>query len=88
MKKTIDRLSRNLNEFDNRETLTDNYIKTVKSQIKDATILIVDGSDITKNYATKMEKMATVRDGSTGEYKQGYHTLGIAALTPQRKIGM
>lgn len=86
LKKTIDRLSRNLNEFDNREILTDNYIKTVKSQINDATILIVDGSDITKNYATKMEKMATVRDGSTGEYKQGYHTLGIAALTPQRKM--
>lgn len=86
LKKTIDRLSRNLNEFEERELLLENYLKTVKSQINDKTILIVDGSDITKNYTTKMEDIAEVRDGSTGEYKLGYHTLGITALTPERKM--
>ncbi len=86
LKKVIDRLSRNLKDFTNGKTLFENYLKTVKSQINDKTILIVDGSDITKDYSTKMEGLTTVRDGSTGEYKLGYHTLGITALTPEKKM--
>lgn len=86
LKKTIDRLSRNLKNFHNSDVLLENYIKTIKSQINNNTILIIDGSDITKNYTTKMESMATVRDGSTGEYKLGYQTLGISALTPDKKM--
>ena len=86
VKKIIDRLSRNLKEFNKGNELFENYLKSVKSQINDNTILIVDGSDITKGYTTKMESIATVRDGSTGEYKLGYHTLGISALTPEKKM--
>ena len=86
VKKIIDRLSRNLKEFDKGNELFANYLKAVKSQINDNTILIVDGSDITKEYTTKAECIATVRDGSTGEYKLGYHTLGISALTPEKKM--
>ena len=86
LKKTIDRLSRNLNDFEHRDILSENYLKTVKTQVNDKTILIVDGSDITKTYTTKMEGISKVRDGSTGEYKLGYHTLGITALTPERKM--
>lgn len=86
VKKIIDRLSRNLKEFDSGKELFENYLKAVKSQINDNTILIVDGSDITKEYTTKMESIAQVRDGSTGEYKLGYHTLGISALTPEKKM--
>jgi len=86
LKKTIDRLSRNLSEFEDRDILSENYLKTMKKQINDKTILIVDGSDITKTYTTKMEGISKVRDGSTGEYKLGYHTLGITALTPERKM--
>lgn len=85
LKKTIDRLSRNLSEFEQGDILMENYLKTVKNQINDKTILIIDGSDITKTYATKMEGLSKVRDGSTGEYKLGYHTLGITALTSERK---
>ena len=86
LKKTIDRLSRNLNEFTEREALIENYIQAVRKEINEKTILIVDGSDITKTYTTKMEGISRVRDGSTGEYKLGYHTLGITALTPERKM--
>lgn len=49
LKKIIDRLSRNLKEFNNAEILFENYLHSVKSQINN-TILIVDGSDITKKY--------------------------------------
>ena len=64
----------------------DNYMSTVKSQINKNTLLIIDNSDITKDYTTKTECIATVRDGSTGEYKMGYHTIGITALTPKKKM--
>ena len=33
-----------------------------------------------------MEGIASVRDGSTVEYRKGYHTLGITALTTERKL--
>ncbi len=77
LKKIIDRLSRNLKEFNNAETLFENYLHSVKSQINNNTILIIDESDITKKYTTKSECITTVRDGSTGEYRLGYHTVGV-----------
>ena len=86
VKKIIDRLSRNLNQFNQADKLFENYLNAIKSQISAKTILIVDGSDITKEYTTKSEGIAKVRDGSTGEYKLGYHTLGITALTPEKKM--
>ena len=86
LKKSIERLSRHLSAFDKAEMLMDNYMSTVKSQINKNTLLIIDNSDITKDYTTKTECIATVRDGSTGEYKMGYHTLGITALTPKKKM--
>lgn len=33
-----------------------------------------------------MEAISKVRDGSTDEFKLGYYTLGITALTPERKM--
>ena len=85
LKKTIDRLSHNLKTFDDGKTLFRNYIAKVKSCISDKTILIVDGSDIVKPCSCKMEYLERVRDGSTGEYGIGYHTLGVTALTPEKK---
>jgi len=86
LKKAIDRLSRNLSEFEESEMLFENYICKIKSQISEKTILIVDGSDITKPCSSKMEDLCGVRDGSTGEFGIGYHTLGVTALTPEKKM--
>ncbi len=55
LKKTIERLSRNLNAFCEQETLTMNYIAKVKSSFTDSTLLIVDGGDVTKPCSPKME---------------------------------
>lgn len=85
LKKTIDRLSRNLNGFAEGEKLFENYIRKVKGLISDKTILIIDDSDITKPCSIKMEALSKVRDGSTGEIGMGYHSIGVAALTPERK---
>lgn len=55
LKKTIERLSRNLSEFTGGLQLFENYIKKVKGCINDRSILIVDDGDIIKPYSTKME---------------------------------
>src|SRR5437667_9378953 len=41
-------------------------------RIQPNTVLALDLSDIRKEYAQKMENLAMVRDGSTGELHQGY----------------
>jgi len=86
LKRTIDRLSLNLSEFDVEEELLENYVNRNKNTFTDRTILIIDGSDITKPCSRKMECISRVRDGSTGEYGDGYHTLGVTALTPEKKM--
>lgn len=85
LKKTIDRLSRNLNCFKDYAKLLNNYIAKVKNSISSKTILIIDNSDITKPCSRKLEGLGVVRDGSTGEMGIGYHTLGVTALTPEKK---
>jgi hypothetical protein len=85
LKKTIDRLSRNLSEFTDGAKLFTNYLGKIKSCISEQTILIVDDSDITKRCSTALEGLCEVRDGSTGEIGIGYHTVGVTALTPEKK---
>ena len=86
LKKTIERLSRNLNEFNDSEAVMANYMEKIKGTLSDKTILIFDGSDIVKPSSPKMEYISKVYDGSTGEIAEGYQTLGVAALTPERKM--
>jgi len=85
LKKIIDRLSINLNGFENSAKLFNNYIGKIKGCISEKTILIVDDSDITKPCSSKLEGLGVVRDGSTGKYGIGYHTIGVTALTPGKK---
>jgi hypothetical protein len=49
-----------------------------KSRIKDDTVLAIDLGDIDKPYAKKMEYLALVHDGSTGETRSpGYWTMEV-----------
>jgi len=86
LKKTIDRLSRNLNAFNDRDALQDNVVEKLKSCLSETSVLIVDGGDITKPCSPKMEYISRVRDGSTGEYGEGYHTISVTALTAEKKM--
>ena len=85
LKKTIYRLSRNLATLDCVEQLFENYFSVAKGSVSDNTILIVDNGDIIKPCSEKMEYIGRVRDGSTGEYGKGYHTLVVTGLTPEKK---
>ena len=87
IKKTIERLSRNLNNFDNKEALMDAYIPVVKRHTKDEyAVIVIDNSDIAKPASQKMEALSEIRDGSTGEITQGYLTIEAAVLAKENKM--
>jgi hypothetical protein len=83
--KTVERLSRNLMNFDHTSTLTENYFREVEPYFDDSTILIIDDSDISKACSSKLEGLCRVRDGSTGELTDGYWYAGVSALTSEQK---
>ena len=85
LKKTIERLSRGLDNFSDGEVLLNNYNNIVKPFVDNRTIFIVDGSDVTKPCSKVLEGLTTVRDGSSGKMEKGYSTLEIAALTNDHK---
>jgi len=61
LKKTIDRLSRNLSAFNDRDAIQDNVVEKLKSCLSDTSVLIVDGGDITKPCSPKMEYILNLR---------------------------
>ena len=89
LKKTVDRLSRNLSAFEEKETVMDHYISMVKKQVnEDHVVIVIDNSDITKPCSPKMEAISDVHDGSTGEIRKGYFTVEAAVLSKDRKMPM
>ena len=86
LKKTIERLSRNLSSFNEHDKIYENYITGIKSSIKEDTIFCIDLSEITKKReGTKFESLCKLRDGSTGKIENGYYLYEIAALTKNKK---
>ena len=82
--KTVTRLSRNLNDFNDGSALFEEYLKVIKNRYTDKSILIIDGSDITKPASGKLEALCEVRDGSTGKIGIGYHTINAAILSDRK----
>src|SRR6266699_1548646 len=70
--RTEKRLSRNLKRAELEKELTPQLVRMGSLRIQPNTVLALDLSDIRKEYAQKMENLAMVRDGSTGELHQGY----------------
>ena len=86
LKKTIERLSRNLENFNDQEKLIEEYINKIKPHINDNTVFCCDKSDLVKPHSHKLELLDRVRDGSTGETEKGYDTFEIAALTENKEL--
>ena len=86
--KTVNRLCRNLQEFSNEEKsiVEENYLRAIRSSYNDDSVIVIDGSDITKPASKKLEALCQVRDGSTGEIGTGYHTIGTAVLSKENKL--
>ncbi|HEY3360947.1 MAG TPA: transposase [Methanosarcina sp.] len=87
LKKTIERLSRNLSNLAEEKTLYQNYIEEIKGMIDESTVFCVDESDISKRRSKQLELLGRVRDGSTGETNvKGYMTIDIAAITKEQEM--
>ena len=85
LKKTIERLCRQLAAFTGYALLHNNYIKKIKACFNDRTILVVDDGDISKPCSPKMDGIYAVWDGSTGAMSMGYHMLDVTAFTAEYK---
>lgn len=87
LKKTIERLSRNLHDFDGQQILWQNYVSLVKQHVKDDyAVIVIDNSDIAKPASRKLEALTDIRDGSTGEITKGYQTIEAAVLSETGKM--
>jgi len=76
--KTETRLSRNLGRMDLTESINGRLIAEGGRRIQQETVIALDISDLDKPYAEKMEYLALVRDGSTGETKsKGYWLIDV-----------
>jgi len=70
--KTETRLSRNLGRPELGDHVAAAVLREGSRKVGERTLLILDISDIAKPYAEKMQYLARVRDGSTGEIADGY----------------
>jgi len=77
VKKNVERLSRQLGRWGLWRGVTGRLLKMAAKRIGEATLLILDISDLSKKYARRMEYMARVRDGSEKEEGRGYWTLQV-----------
>jgi len=60
-------------------------LKHSVSKIVSSTILALDGGDLTHQYGKKFEKSASVKDGSSGEIRDGYWLNQISGYNPESK---
>ena len=77
--RTEKRLSRNLKHAELEAELTTRLVEMASVRIQQDTVLALDLSDIRKEYAQKMEHLATVWDGSSGETHPGYWLVDVTA---------
>lgn len=77
LRKTETRLSSQLGRVSLKGGVERNVLSLGAPRIKEDTLLMVDISDIRKPYACRMEYLAEVYDGSTGEIGIGYWTLQV-----------
>lgn len=89
LKITHNRLQLNLKKINTVSTIS-SYQKNIKNLIDKNAVLSVDPGDITKRYATKMENIAFVHDGSASKnekkIKLGYNLIQIVAVNPSKQV--
>ena len=78
--KTETRLSRNLGRPELGDHVGRAILREGSCRVGKRTLLILDISDIAKPYAEKMQYLARVRDGSTGEIADGYWLCQVVAV--------
>lgn len=83
VKKTHERLSRQLDRPGLGEAVVEGVLKAGAPRIGEDTLVIVDISDITKKYAEKMEYLARVHDASESRITDGYWLMCVVGVDPE-----
>jgi hypothetical protein len=70
--KTEDRLSRNLDDCDFTDIINNEMVRLGSRKVLDDMVIAIDPGDIRKKYASRMEYLCKVHDGSEHEVGDGY----------------
>ena len=81
-KKTCERLSHHLGKEDIGERAIRMHLSSNRSTFRRSRYIVLDGSDLSKTYAEKMEGLGRVHDGSTGELSDGYWLMNMIGVEP------
>lgn len=85
--KTEDRLSRNLDDKDFTEEINNQICRLGSAKMLDDMVIAIDPGDIRKKYASKMECLCKIHDGSEHEIGNGYWLAkAVAADIEHKKV--
>ena len=85
--KTEDRLSRNLDDRDFTEAINHQICRLGSRNVLDDMVIAIDPGDIRKKYASKMECLCKIHDGSEHEIGEGYWLAkAVAADIDHKKV--
>lgn len=80
LKKTTKRLGHHLGIAGLWQQIMDASLRTQRSYLQQCKYMILDLSDVQKEYAEKMDGLATVYDGSKGEVGTGYWLCNVTGV--------
>lgn len=81
LKKTVERISRNLKQFNEINIVYNNYIYFIKQYLNKNKLFFVDDSDIAKPNAKSFEYLGDIQDGSLNhQWNKGYGLTEIVTL--------
>jgi hypothetical protein len=87
LKKTEERLSHHLAQPQLGAAVQAQLVAQAARRIHEETLIVIDPTDVRKNYAQAMPYLARVRDGSSGELANGYWCgVALACESASRKV--
>lgn len=85
--KTEDRLSRNLDDEDFTDEIHKEICRLGSAKVLEDMVIAIDPGDIRKKYATQMECLCTIHDGSEHKLGEGYWLAkAVAADVEHKKV--
>jgi hypothetical protein len=87
LKKTEERLSHHLQARGLGQAVNEALVSHAASRVHADTLIVIDPTDVRKNYAQRMPYLGTVRDGSSGELVPGYWAcVAVACEAATRRV--
>lgn len=85
LKKTHERLWRNLGNDQLERAVLENVLSMAARHVQKDTLLVLDPSDLSKKYAQKMQYLCQVYDGSCGKVVDGYPMMHVVGCEVDSK---